>query len=261
MPSVMKTIAGIKVGIFGLMTPDLHRICNVGSAIHIERDLATVARRSIAVLRDEGCELVIALTHIGTPLDEDLARSVEGIHIIVGGHSHEYVYKTIAGPEGWRTVVVQAGARGERLGVLRFAFAEGKVHDPRWQTILLDESVGADEGVRRLVGKYTVRLEKEFSRLIGFSAIELEARKKAIRTGETNLGNLIADSWRDWFEDVEIALVNGGSIRGDRAYPAGGISYWTLMEMLPHPKYRSEGKDEGQRPQPSPRDRRLGLEG
>ena len=62
---------------------------------------------------------------------------------------------------------------------------------------------------------------------------DADATKAAVRGKEAPLGNFIADSLR-WNGQTQIGLMNGGSIRGDKVYPAGEISYKTLYEMLPY---------------------------
>ena len=54
-----------------------------------------------------------------------------------------------------------------------------------------------------------------------------------MRGGEAAIGNFIADSWLDWIDGADIALVNGGSIRGDRVYPAGDLTYYDAISIIP----------------------------
>ena len=228
-PYVIKEVAGVRIGIFGMMTPELLRISNPsGGGVDVNQDIVSVAKSIVDELKDRGCDIIIGLTHIGAKLDRKLAQEVKGIDIIVGGHDHKYVYDKVG-----NTIIVQDGAKGEYLGVLRFIFQNSEIVNPEWQRVLLDSTVGYDPEIQRLMGDYMKKYNDRLGEVIGESEVDLDARKDIVRSRESNIGNLIADSWLDWFKDAEIALVNGGSIRGDRIYPAGPITYLTVNEILP----------------------------
>ena len=226
-PYVIKEIAGIKIGVFGMMTSDLLKICKLDDEVSVDKDIVSVAQDVVNNLASKGCDIIIGLTHIGTRLDRELAQKVNGIDIIVGGHSHEYVYETIG-----NTIIVQDGARGKYLGVLRFTFKDGKIINPVWQRIFLDSTAGCDNEIHELMNQYMDKYRDSLSHTIGESAVDLDARKDIVRSRESNIGNLIADSWLEWFTDADVALVNGGSIRGDKIYPRGKITYLTVNEIL-----------------------------
>ena len=228
-PYVIKDFDELRIGIFGLITPDFDRVCNPpGGGISVDVDYISCAQNAVAQLQSEDCDIIIALTHIGKTLDENLATEVGDIDIIVGGHSHEYVYETIG-----NTIIVQDGAKGEYLGVLRFSYNNEQIENPQWETILLDSTVGYDAAIHDTMSKYIDVYNDSLGQVIGESSVDLDARESVVREQESNLGNLVADSWLDWFDDADIAAVSGGSIRGDRIYPAGPLSYLTISEILP----------------------------
>ena len=226
-PYVIKRVAGIKVGVFGLMTPDLLRICRLDSEVNVNQDIISVAQNAVNDLTDKGCDIIIGLTHIGTGLDRKLAKKVKGIDIIVGGHSHEYIHEMVG-----NTIIVQDGARGRYLGVLKFTFKDGRIINPVWKRIFLDSTAGCDNEIHDLMAQYMQKYKRSLGQVIGESTVDLDARKAVVRSRESNLGDLIADSWLEWFTDADVALVNGGSIRGDKIYPRGKITYLTVNEIL-----------------------------
>jgi len=215
-----------------MMTPDFLRICSPGDSTTVDQDIIPVAQKAVDNLIKEQCDLIIGLTHIGVELDRQLARRVAGIDIIIGGYDHQYVHETCG-----NTIIVQAGSRGEYLGVLRFTFTDGKIVNPTWEKILLDPTVGYDSEIHDLIAGYMAEYKDRLGQVIGKSSVNLDARKETVRQRESNLGNLIADSWLAWFSGSDIALVNGGSIRGDKIYPAGPMSHLITNEILP---FRSE---------------------
>jgi 5'-nucleotidase len=135
---VIKEINGERIGIFGLTTETTPRstLC-VGKARFL--DAIATARQQVAELEERGVNKIIALTHLGYEEDQRLAASVNGIDVIVGGHSHtllgdkrgmsriglvpEGPYPTIVTtPDGGRTLVVQAWQWGHVLGNIRVIF-------------------------------------------------------------------------------------------------------------------------------------------
>jgi 2',3'-cyclic-nucleotide 2'-phosphodiesterase (5'-nucleotidase family) len=237
LPSVMLEVSGVKVGVFGLMTPDLARISSPGEGISVDPDLVGISDQMVNDLRSQGADLVIAVTHVGVEDDRKIAESVSGIDLIVGGHDHTYVNETVEGPGGWKTIIVQDGMRGERLGVLRFSYTTEGIQDPEWGWIWLDNSSPSDPEVEKIIVPYLAQYRTLLGEPVGVTTTPLDARKSTVRSGEAAAGNLIADAWRAWFPGSQIAFINGGGIRGDTIYPAGNLTYQILYEILP---YRDE---------------------
>jgi 5'-nucleotidase/UDP-sugar diphosphatase len=110
------TAGGARVGVIGVVTEhaglQTARRGNEGVSFEPAREALL---RGVAALRPR-CDLVVALTHCGFDADLALAATVPGLDVVVGGHSHT----DLPGPvRVGRAVVVQAGAQGLRLGVLR----------------------------------------------------------------------------------------------------------------------------------------------
>lgn len=87
LPYVVVEVAGGKVGILGLTTESTSWSSNPGPNIKIG-DAFAAARAAVAELQALGVNAIIALTHLGWERDVELAQSVTGIDIVVGGHSH-----------------------------------------------------------------------------------------------------------------------------------------------------------------------------
>ena len=247
---LIKNFGGLKVGFFGLITPDLPYISNAGDAIKVNKNLVEVARNAVSTLKKAGADVVIAFTHIGLSEDIKLAKRVRGITLICGGHSHDLTKKPyiVNGPGGWKTVIIQAGARLKYAGRLYMPVKDGEaiIEKIKWEVILLDKTVGEDKELNAFLAPYVKGLEKRLSEKIGVSTVDLDARKSTVRSRESNLGDFLADAMR-WRFNGDIAITNGGGIRGDRIYPAGPISYKTLISIHPFGNtaviFRMKGKD------------------
>jgi 5'-nucleotidase len=137
-PHLTRTFGGVKVGIFGLGI-DFDRL--VLPALHAGvsySDPADAARRSAEALQNEGCGLVICLSHLGYRYDGDrvsdteLAQAVPGIDLVLGGHTHTFLDAPDVYRHGDRdTVVQQVGWAGIRLGRIDVLFGpDGRAR--RW---------------------------------------------------------------------------------------------------------------------------------
>lgn len=134
-PYVIRTLGPVKVGIFGLGV-ELNGLVSESNRPGITYgDPVPVARRLADELRrNQRCDLVVCLSHLGNdgwngqPGDQDLARSVDGIDFIVGGHSHTFMEAPSRVRHGDReTLVFQVGWAGVNLGRVDFHLKRGRV--------------------------------------------------------------------------------------------------------------------------------------
>ena len=128
---IVKQIDGEKVGFFGLTTEETRYISNPGAITfnnYIEQ-----AKKAVTAFEKMGVNKIVAITHLGYNNDLNLASAVEGIDVIVGGHSHTQLAQPIVVDQnGTPTIIVQAYQNSEYLGTLNVDFdAKGLVvrHD------------------------------------------------------------------------------------------------------------------------------------
>ena len=155
--------SGLKIGLFGLMTPELPYISKAGPDIESSSDLLATAREMIKQLREKDkVDLVVALTHIGLEADKDLAAQVEGIDVICGSHSHDTLYQgqetVVRHASGKSTVIVQSGTRGEYLGQLKLEVEEGRIRSYTWDPILIGAQTPTDAKVDAVIAAYRSKL-------------------------------------------------------------------------------------------------------
>ncbi len=231
-PDVIKIAGNVKIGIFGLITPNVNILSNIGKNIKVNPDLASVAQAEVKKLRGEGCNLIIALTHIGVDADKELASKVNGIDVIVGGHSHTLIQTPIEvkNPDGGKTIIVQDGARAVYLGELTLYVGRKGIDHYNWKLHLLDSSVPSDPFTQKLVDYFESKMPPPEK--VGETLVDLDARKETVRTREAAIGNLFTDAM-NYAVATTIAVTNGGGIRGDKIYPKGEITTATLTQMHP----------------------------
>ncbi len=170
------------------------------------------------------------LSHIGHPADRTLAERVEGVDIIVGGHSHTKVLTPVRVNE---TIVVQAWEHAKALGVLDITVEDGKIirADGRLEEIR-PVSGREDPAVAEIVEKYQEKVTAVLDERIGRALHDLDGEN--VRTRETDLGDFIADIMRN-AAGAEAAIINGGGIR--TSIKKGELKVKDIYSVLPFDNY------------------------
>lgn len=242
-PYCTLTAGGRTIGVIGYTVENLRELSQIGPHVveqPTERSIAT----ALAALKQQGVDKVIALSHGGFGRDKEIAAKLDGIDVIVGGHTHTLLSNTdpsaqgpypvvVQSPGGHPVLIVTAAYWGKYVGRLDVTFdGKGVVKSWNGNPILLDASVPEAPDIRAEVRKLSeplVALQKE---IIGTSEVDLEGDVRC-RFEECNLGNLIADAMLAATapRGVQIALQNGGGIRASIA--RGPISRGQVLQTLP----------------------------
>ena len=244
---------GLRIGIFGLIGVDAISVTvDTGDIVFLDQH--ETARQEVRRLREQGAELIIALTHSGDEEDIDLARDVEGIHLIVGGHSHTLLEEPLV--EG-NTLIVQAGAQTSHLGQLELAFHRetGQLRvrngeNNRPFVIAIDDQFEHHPQTAEKVTIYTEHLNQFVADMTGgrfpdvFGTL---AQSPFILTNkpelqETPVGNFITDGMRLITGDitgrpVDVAIQANGSIRGSMvprmgSSTRGDLSFYDITNTI-----------------------------
>ena len=239
---------GIKVGLFGLANSDTNTFAiepeTLSKALDFT-DLATAARDAVQKLERQGAHIIIALTHEGYEADQALAAQVEGIDVIVGGHTHSLLGTGLPGAEGpyptvvekasgERTLVVQAKRSTEYLGRLFVRFSpDGRVQTWSGGPLRLTPQMPRDPAVEKTVTDAARRIEAFRNTYVSTNPNHYADGLDPCREGECLSGLLAADAYLSFTKTLgaDIALVNGGAIRS--ALPEGRVDRGALMEMHP----------------------------
>jgi 5'-nucleotidase / UDP-sugar diphosphatase len=185
-------------------------------------------------LRQAGADVIIALTHMTIAEDRELARQVPEISLILGGHEHD----PITWQEG-STLIHKSGYDAHYLGRIDLAIdktagPQGPVVNivPSWRMIA-NQGIAPEPTVAARVAEYTSRLSGELAQPLGQTLTALDSRRDEVRSRETTMGNLIADALREVLR-ADVALMNGGGIRGDRLFEAGStLTRQDIFRELP----------------------------
>lgn len=226
---VIINVGGHSVGVFGLVTPYLRMISSPSEQVVIETDLVKTAGEMVAYLKPR-TDLVVALTHLGSKQDVQLAKSVGGIDVIVGGHSHEVLERPIEveNPGGAKTLITQTGCYGRYVGKLRLVLSDEGRQTFDWSLISVDSAIEANERV----AAYLEGFHSEDGGQLGVIDADLNLTGASVCTQEATIGTLVCSAIAEKFPAASVVLVNSGAIRGG-FQPAGPITRTRLDEILP----------------------------
>jgi 5'-nucleotidase/UDP-sugar diphosphatase len=229
-PWIIVERKGVKIAVIGISTPETAFTTKPDNVKGLTFDEpARLLPGLIRGMREKGAKLVVVLSHLGFDVDKALAAAVEGIDVIVGGHSHTAVKDPA---RVGKTIIVQAGYNGLYLGVLRLAVdpETGSVLDYTKENELRVVAAGPenrwDEKAEKIVNAYNDRLRESFERVVGETLIDLTRDYNA----ESAPGDLITDALRG-ASGADIAFETSGGIRED--IPKGGITMEQVFTLLP----------------------------
>ena len=236
------TKSGVKIGFFGMETPEAQTKANPAliKGLKFDTDLKAVAEKQLEALKDD--DVVIALSHLGVDdsskpyTSYDLYNAAKGIDFIIDGHSHSVMIKGKNGEP-----IQSTGTKFANIGVIVIDDASKKIESNSLYEI--KEDTAKDAAVAAAAQKIIDRIDKEYGAVFAKSKVELNGAKapNGNRDGETNNGDLITDAmlWKVMQnkegltvnEDHVVAITNGGGIRA--AIKAGDVTKKDIKTVLP----------------------------
>jgi 5'-nucleotidase/UDP-sugar diphosphatase len=220
-PSATRKVGDLTIGFFGIITPDTSHLSNTGADVKFLPILDT-ARAAVKQLKDQGADAIVALTHLTLAQDRELAREVKGIDVILGGHDHDPMTVYEGG-----VFIFKVGADAQYLGAAKIQIEKTQTQQgprvrvwPREWRVISTAGVAPDPAVATIVKQYEDKLDENLKVAVGTTAVEMDSRRATVRLKEAVIGNLIADAIRESTK-ADVAITNGGGIRGDRTYAAG----------------------------------------
>lgn len=228
-------VHGLRLAVFGLTTPDTTKTIGRFSLKGLTfQDPIEAARQMVQTLRTQ-CDGLIALTHLGighivSISSRTLAQQVAGIDLIIDGHSHDRLPR---GMTVGKTLIVQTGAYGKSVGVVRLLFRAGKIISQNARLLPAREALRIASPLAPITHRIQ-EMEKQSAAFLQEVIAHVPQNslepKKNVRKEETWLGDLIADAFRIEAQ-ADIGVVNAGNVRAD--LPQGNITRRDVMAIFP----------------------------
>ncbi|HSQ89249.1 bifunctional metallophosphatase/5'-nucleotidase [Romboutsia sp.] len=233
----IKYINGVKVGIFGLSTPETTYKTNPKNVIGLDfENPIESSKKQVKSLKGQGADVIIALSHIGmdesiNPTTIDIAKQVEGIDVIIDGNSHTVLDE---GKIVGNTLIVSAGEYLNNIGEVKITIDnnEKTIVNKSARLIGKEEALSyeSDEIIDAKINEIKEAQKLMLSKVVGKTTTILDGDSQNVRTGETNLGNLINDAIL-YETNADIAINAGGNIR--KTIPKGDITKGDIIDVLP----------------------------
>ena len=242
--TVITTKGGVKVGFFGLETPEAQTKTNPalikGLTFLAGKDMFACAQAQVDELKEKA-DVIICLAHLGVDDESignrsiDLWNNVTGIDYIIDGHSHTVMTE---GENGEK--IQSTGTKFANIGVIVIDNKTKKIVDN--YLIEVDETLPASYLVKKKAYKYINKIEELYGEVFAKSEVDLNGEKApGNRTEETNNGDIITDAmiWTVMQnkegltvdDDHVVAITNGGGIRA--AIAAGDVTKKDVFTVLP----------------------------
>jgi 2',3'-cyclic-nucleotide 2'-phosphodiesterase (5'-nucleotidase family) len=197
----------------------------------------TLVQQAADEARREGTDYVVMLSHLGETVNmtgvnsPGLVNATKGIDVVLDGHSHSVIeHQYEKNLDGKSIAITQTGTQFANIGKLLIT------RDGHISTTLIPiaDVPFTNQTVASTTDSVKAEMNKVTSRKIGASEYDLTINgpdgKRLVRSGETNLGDLVADAFRVAL-DANIGLANGGGIRN--SIPAGEITVFNAVDVQP----------------------------
>ncbi len=240
----IKEIDGVKIGVFGIAsneTPYKTSPSNViGLDFGTDEQIIEDAKEMVRSLEEQNCDIIVGLTHVGdsdetTLKSTDIAKQVDGIDLIIDGHSHTDMddYEKVDG-----TIITSVGEYFEHVGVVEIKYDNKNDKLIEMNTNQIDaiefQDIEKDKEISDIVNEVKSRQEEILQTVIGNTPNLLDGDRDSVRYGHTNLGNLLTDAMV-YDSGAEIAITNGGGIRA--SINEGDITKGDVLTVLPFGNY------------------------
>lgn len=210
-PYVELSVRGHRVGIIGYLTRETMDVAQVDKVKVL--DEIDCLRKNVKELKDKGVDIIIGLGHSGYARDLEIAKAVEGLDLIVGGHTNTFLYNgpqpdqekpegpyptVVVQPSGKKVYVVQAYAYTKYLGDLTVTFdADGEITHVEGNPILINHKIPEASDVVKALDDYRKEIRELRETVIGETLVPLDGSKRC-KVHECNSANLLADAMIDY---------------------------------------------------------------
>jgi 5'-nucleotidase / UDP-sugar diphosphatase len=222
-PYKMFHFGSYKVALVGFILPETRELSKPGPDVTFI-NVVESAKPLVQNLKKEGVDFLIALTHQTLKEDEMLLKAFPEIDLVLGGHEH----RPIALFVNQKQMIFKAGYDAEYLGILDLKIGRYKNEEgthvyvaPSWQLIPV-RHVKPNPTLQANIDNLKKAIPQSLFQPLANLEVSLDARRSQVNTQQTSMGRLVTMAFKQEL-GADIALINGGSIRGNELYPRGAV--------------------------------------
>ena len=219
----------IKIGIIGIGEEEwLSCVKDLPPFIEY-RDAVETARSEIKILKEKGCQVTIALTHMRHNNDLAFIKQLPELDMLLGGHDHFYRSEIL--PETGQ-LVLKSGTDFKNLSFVAVELVEGSRPKFTIEKVDITSDVLPDKTTGDVVASYETSLFEKIGKELCHLETTLDITTESVRTAESSMGNFVCDLMRSHME-ADIAFVNSGILRADVIYHPGPLTIKDILDMIP----------------------------
>jgi 5'-nucleotidase len=229
--TVILNVDGVKVGLIGITLPELKP-----NFIDISDPFAA-AQTAIQQLKPQ-VDMIVLVTHQDVKDDIRFAEKLSGVDLIIGGHEHENMY-LFRGANLVPITKADANAKSAFIHNISVNKQTGK-KSIESKLVFLDESMPLDAETDALVKQWQQQAFDLFKkqgfepeRVVCHTKEALDGLEASVRNKPSNLTDVIAKAFLHAYPEADLSLYNGGSIRIDDIIPAGAITEYDVIKIMP----------------------------
>lgn len=229
-------VDGVKVGLFGLATEETKTKSSPANTecLTFVNSIET-AKNEVAKLKNQGAQVIICISHLGEDKESVetstmIAENVEGIDLIVDGHSHTELQN---GRYVGNTLIAQAKAHGYFIGDVTLLLDKNNkvvAKNASLKPYSRMKYLHANKDTLDQIEAVTNENKKVLDQKVGETKVDLIGARDMVRTSETNLGDFVTDAMIK-ATGADVAITNGGGIRESIA--AGNITKGDVLTVFP----------------------------
>ncbi len=238
--NVIVQAGALKVGFFSMLSPQILTTTTqkVDELQLSKAGLVETAKAMVTDLRAQGADVIVMLSNLTDLENQHTLEQVSGIHAVYGrtlGLTEDPMPGFVRGPDNWLTTTLWSGTVARFVGRLDLTTRDGRITEDsvKWQLLSVTPKVEPNAAILNLATQYEEKLNKKLETIMGSFNVPVDARKEVLRSGESPIGNFLADALRSRFR-TDVSLANAGNIRGNKIFREGKFSEKTLQELFPY---------------------------
>ncbi|MGM0469975.1 MAG: bifunctional metallophosphatase/5'-nucleotidase, partial [Promethearchaeati archaeon] len=176
---------GIKIGLIGIANTTVDKTMpdHFSKGVYLTIGKEELPNTIKELRQEKNVDLVVVFAHLGFPQEVHIVKEVDGVDVLVSGHTHNRLYKPIRAND---TLIIQSGCHGSFVGRLDLDVQEGGITDFNHELVVIESSIQPDKEIQEIVDEIMKPHSEMLTEVVGETKIGL-ARDNVMETTMDNL--------------------------------------------------------------------------